>query len=297
MAHIPVLLKEVIDGLDFKKDDHVFVDVTVGAGGHSSEVCRNFPQLLVVAMDAEARAVLSAEKKLREGGCNFKVKVGNFRNFEDNLRSLGIGRVDKVLFDLGLSSMQIEDSGRGFSFQKNEPLLMTMKEDLEAGDLTAYEIVNSWPKNDIESILKEYGEEGFAGKIAEMIVKERKSRRIENTEDLVRIVKSATPIFYHRKRIHPATKTFQALRIAVNDELNSLLKGLNQAFENLNVGGRIAVISFHSLEDRIVKNFFRELVKKERVKLIYKKPIVPTREEIETNPRSRSAKLRIVEKL
>lgn len=294
--HIPVLLKEVIEYLNFEEKDKIFLDATLGAGGHSCEICRRFPWVEVIGIDADEDAINIAENKLKEAGCQFRIEISNFRKLSEVIDKLNVKEVDKALFDLGMSSMQIDISGRGFSFQKDEPLLMTMSKKPEESSLSAYEIVNSWSKEEIQKILKEYGEESFAGRIAEGIVKERKNKKIGTTGDLVKIIEDATPSFYHRKRIHPATKTFQALRIAVNDELNALVDGLSQAFRRLRKGGRIAVISFHGLEDRIVKNFFKGLALEEEATLIFKKPIVPTKEEININPRSRSAKLRVIEK-
>lgn len=294
--HTPVLLKETIDCLGFTDKDKIFLDATVGAGGHSLEICKRFPWLQIIALDVDEEALSLAEENLKNGGCQFEVKIENFRNLAKTMDELGIQKVDKVLFDIGMSSMHIDISGRGFSFQKDEPLLMTMKKELE-GTLTAYEIVNSWPKDEIEKILRDYGEESFARKIAEQIVKERKNGPIKTTLDLVRVIESATPKFYRHKRIHPATKTFQAIRIAVNDELESLKDGIGQAFDRLRVGGRLAVISFHSLEDRIAKKNFKELEKNSKGKLITKKPLTASFEEIKINPRSRSAKLRVIEKI
>lgn len=294
--HVPVLLKETIDCLGFTDKDKIFLDATVGAGGHSLEICKRFPWLQIIAIDADEEALSLAEENLKIGGCQFEVKIENFRNLAKTMDELGIQKVDKILFDIGMSSMHIDISGRGFSFQKDEPLLMTMKKELE-GSLTAYEIVNSWPKDEIEKILRDYGEESFARKIAEQIVKERKKGPIKTTFDLVKVIEDATPKFYRHKRIHPATKTFQAIRIAVNDELESLKEGIGQAFERLRVGGRLAVISFHSLEDRIVKKNFKELEKNGKGKLITKKPLTASFEEIKINSRSRSAKLRVIEKI
>lgn len=295
--HTSVLLKEVIDNLDFQESDKVFLDATLGAGGHSFEICRRFPWIQIVGLDLDEDSMKLAEAKLIDGGCQFNISVRNFRDLASVMDELNIKEVDKVLFDLGMSSMQIDTSGRGFSFQKDEPLLMTMEKSPGEKSLSAYEIVNSWSKDDILRILKEYGEESFAARIADRIVKERRLKKIKTTNDLVKIIKDATPQFYHHKRIHPATKTFQALRIAVNDELESLKVGLKQSFERLRSRGRIAVISFHSLEDRIVKRYFKELVEEKRAISICKKPIVPTKDEIEVNQRSRSSKLRVIEKM
>jgi len=294
--HVPVLLKEVIDFLEFGPEDKIFLDATVGAGGHSTEICRRFPGIQIIGLDVDKTAVEIAEKNLTGICKRFEIKVTNFRNLENVLSELKIEEVDKVLFDLGMSSMQIDSATRGFSFLRDEPLLMTMSNDLKEGTLTAYEIVNGWPKEDLRMILKEYGEESFASQIADQIIRDRKNKKIETTFGLVKIILDATPEFYHHGRVNPATKTFQALRIAVNDELNAIKSGLEQAFNKLRNGGRMAVISFHSGEDRIVKTFFKQLKMEDKATLITKKPIVPGSEEVEINSRSRSAKLRIIEK-
>ncbi len=297
MAHTPVLLKEVIDGLSFDKSDKIFVDATVGFAGHSIEVCQRFPWVRIIGLDTDSDAVASSREKMSQSKCRFEAVTANFRNIGRALDEMGVKEIDKILFDIGMSSMQLDSSGRGFSFRKDEPLLMTMKKEISANDLTAFEIVNSWPKDDIAAILKEYGEEGFFMRIADSITRERKKHPISTTFDLVKIIESSVPSFYKKRKISPATKTFQALRIAVNDELNSLKMGLKDSFERLRTGGRIAVISFHSLEDRIVKNFFKEMKINRKAIQIFKKPVTASREEIKVNPRARSAKLRIVEKL
>ena len=205
--------------------------------------------------------------------------------------------VDKILLDIGLSSNQFEESGRGFSFQKDEPLIMSFKKEITENDLTAKEIVNTWEAENIMTILQGYGEEQFASRIARAIVRSREMKPIETTFELVDIIMSATPKFYHFKKIHPATKTFQALRITVNDEIGSLKEGIKKSFEILNPSGRLAIISFHSLEDRVVKQFFKEYEDTGKGKRINKRIIIADKEEIEENPRARSAKLRIIQKI
>ncbi|MEK7104808.1 MAG: 16S rRNA (cytosine(1402)-N(4))-methyltransferase RsmH, partial [Patescibacteria group bacterium] len=212
--------------------------------------------------------------------------------------------ISAIIFDLGLSSDQLENSGRGFSFMKDEPLLMTMKENPLPEDLTAIDIVNTWGEKSLADIIYGYGEEKFSRRIARGIVEARVKNKIETTWDLIKVIENNVPIAYRKghakgraRRLHCATKTFQALRIAVNDELGALQTGLEKGFKVLNRGGRMAVISFHSLEDRIVKRFYKEKQKKGEVILINKKPIIPKKEEIKNNPRSRSAKLRILEKI
>ena len=201
------------------------------------------------------------------------------------------------MLDLGLSSDQFETSGRGFTFKNDEPLLMTFKKNPDQGDLTAYQIVNTWEEENIADVIYGYGEEKYSRRIAKAIVNYREKKAIEKTSELVEIISNSVPVFYKRGRIHPATRTFQALRIAVNDELNTLKRGLERGFARLASGGRIAVISFHSLEDRIVKNFNKEKEELEQARIITKKPIVPSEDEVRENPRSRSAKLRILEKI
>ncbi len=297
MTHKTVLLHQAIEGLTIQPGD-IFVDGTVGGGGHIEEAVRRCGNSIkIIGIDLDAAALSRAKARIASQEANITFMEGSFRNMDTILDSLGIGQVNKILLDIGLSSNQFEESGRGFSFQRDEPLLMTFKENPGESDLTAREIVNTWDEENIKTILQGYGEEQFAWKIAKAIVERRQVKPIETTFDLVEIVKSATPGFYQHRKIHPATKTFQALRIAVNDELQSLKEGISKGFERLSPQGRLAVISFHSLEDRTVKQFF---VEKESIgagKRITKKPITPTDTEIEENPRSRSAKLRIIEKI
>ncbi len=296
MIHKTVLLHESIDGLDIKSGD-IFVDGTLGGGGHSEEVCKRFGDAVVmIGIDLDPEAISRTKERLSPLNPKVRYAQGSFRNIDTILASLDVTRVDRVLLDIGLSSNQFEDSGRGFSFQKDEPLLMSFKKVLTESDLTAREIVNTWDMENIQAILSGYGEEQFAWKIAKAIVAQREIRPIETTFDLVEIIKMATPKWYHSKRIHPATKTFQALRITVNDEIESLKEGVRKGFEVLSQKGRLAVISFHSLEDRVVKQFFKECEDGGVGLRINKKPIIPTKEEVSENPRSRSAKLRIIEK-
>ncbi|MDQ5969445.1 MAG: Ribosomal small subunit methyltransferase [Patescibacteria group bacterium] len=297
MQHKTVLLHESIDGLDIQPGD-IFVDGTLGGGGHTEEVVKRFGDTVsVIGIDLDKEAIERTKIRLSSLKHNIQYAEGSFRNIDSILQNLKTGNVDKILLDIGLSSNQFEDSGRGFSFQKNEPLVMSFKKDLTEMDLTAREIVNDWDEENIKAILEGYGEEQFAWKIAKTIVASRELKPIETTFDLVEIIKSATPKFYHTRRIHPATKTFQALRITVNDEIQSLKDGITKGFESLNKNGRLAVISFHSLEDRVVKQFFKTIDTEGLAKIVTKKPIVPTEEEISINPRSRSAKLRIIKKL
>ncbi len=296
MVHKTVLLQEAIDGLDIKVGE-IFFDGTLGGGGHSTLVANTFgKKVKIIATDLDTEAIERATERISKTDSNFKAYNESFRNIDKVLEDGGEKKIDKALFDLGLSSNQFEDSGRGFTFQKNEPLSMTFRKEVKEGEMTARDIVNDWDEEHIVDILKGYGEESFAEKIAQKICEKRLEKPIETTDELVEIVKLATPNWYQHKKINPATKTFQALRITVNDELRSLEEGLRKTFELLNSHGRIAVISFHSLEDRIVKNIFREWSKEEKGILINKKPITPSRKEILENRRSRSAKLRIIEK-
>ncbi|MSR73045.1 16S rRNA (cytosine(1402)-N(4))-methyltransferase RsmH [Candidatus Parcubacteria bacterium] len=297
VVHKSVLLQQSILGLDIKAGD-VFVDATLGGGGHSEAVCEvAHGNVTIIGVDADQKAVQRSQMRLKKQDCKILFKQSNFRNLDVVLAELGFTQVDKILFDLGLSSQEIQESGRGFTFQKNEPLLMTFNAEPKEEDLTAREIVNTWDEENIETIIKSYGEEKYARRIARMIVESRAEKPIETTFDLVEIIKMATPSSYHRMKIHPATRTFQALRMTVNDEVRTLTEGLEKSFASLRVGGRIAVISFHSIEDRVVKHYFKKLAVDGKLILINKKPITPTDEEIAENPRSRSAKLRIIEKI
>ena len=297
VVHKSVLLQQSILGLDIKAGD-VFVDATLGGGGHSEAVCEvAHGNVTIIGVDADQKAIQRSQMRLKKQDCKILFKQSNFRNLDVVLAELGFTQVDKILFDLGLSSQEIQESGRGFTFQKNEPLLMTFNAEPKEEDLTAREIVNTWDEENIETIIKSYGEEKYARRIARMIVESRAEKPIETTFDLVEIIKMATPSSYHRMKIHPATRTFQALRMTVNDEVRTLTEGLEKSFASLRVGGRIAVISFHSIEDRVVKHYFKKLAVDGKLILINKKPITPTDEEIAENPRSRSAKLRIIEKI
>ncbi len=296
MIHKTVLLHEAIDGLEIK-NGNIFVDGTLGGGGHFEEVAKRFGgNVVMIGIDLDPDAIIRTKERLSTYSLKVHYVQNSFRNIVSIIDSLGIKKVDKILLDIGLSSNQFEDSGRGFSFQKDEPLLMSFKKDLTEEDLTAREIVNTWDLENISTILKGYGEEQFAWKIAKAIVARREEKPIQTTFDLVEIIKIATPKWYHTRRIHPATRTFQALRITVNDEIESLKQALRDGFESLNSKGRMAVISFHSIEDRAVKQFFREREDKGEAVRVNKKPILPTETEVKENPRSRSSKLRIIEK-
>lgn len=295
--HKTVLLHESIDALDLKVGG-VTVDCTLGAGGHTEEICNRFGKdVKVIGLDLDQDAIDRSEKRLEEKNCNTSFHLSNFRNFDNVLTELGLEKVDGFLLDLGFSSYQIEDSGRGFSFKRDEPLSMTLKRDVTENDFTAEMIVNSWSEESIANILYGYGNERFSRRIAREIVESREKMPIRTTTDLVEIIERSVPFFYKKGKTHPATKSFQALRIAVNDELGALEEFLEKGFEHLNPEGRMAVISFHSLEDRIVKNFFKKKKEEGEAEIITKKPIVPSDEELKENPRSRSAKLRTLKKI
>lgn len=293
--HKPVLLQESVEGLNIGKGK-TYLDGTVGSGGHSAKVAELFgDSVTIIGLDRDKDAIRRSDKVLRNLGAKFFLVNESFRNLDKVLEDLGISSVDAILFDLGLSSNQFEESGRGFSFQKDEPLLMTMKEEPDESDLTAEKVLNTFSESTLELILRGFGEEKYSKRIASEIVRARKVKPFKTTFDLVETVERVKPKNW-RDKIHPATKTFQALRIATNEELTTLEEGLNKAWNALRSKGRLAVISFHSLEDRIVKNFFREKATEDRAKFINKKPIVPSEGETKENPRSRSAKLRIIEK-
>jgi len=295
--HKTVLLHEAIDGLDLKPDS-VVLDSTFGGGGHSLEICKRYKNVKIIALDQD-KSVWSGENKFE--GCSISFSNDNFRNIDKVLEKFGVKEISGIIFDLGLSSDQLENSGRGFSFMKDEPLLMTMKENPTPLDITAEDVVNTWGEESLADIIYGYGEERQSRKIAKEIVEFRKKQKIKTTFDLVKIIEKAIPAKFRQKnnkgKIHYATKTFQAIRIAVNDELQALREGLVKGFKILKTGGRMSVISFHSLEDRIVKRFYKEEVKKGMALLVNKKIIIPNDNEIKNNPRSRSAKLRILEKI
>jgi 16S rRNA (cytosine1402-N4)-methyltransferase len=250
----------------------------------------------MICIDADSDAIARSQERLRGMSAHIDYVCGNFRDIDKHMETLGIQTVDKVLLDIGLSSNQLEESGRGFAFRLDEPLNMSFKKELGEGEYNAYDVVNTWDEDSLRTIIRSYGEERFAGRIAKGIVRTRELSEIRTTTDLVNIILASTPKAYHYGRIHPATRTFQALRIVVNDELYALEEGIEKSFNLLSSGGRLAIISFHSLEDRIVKDHFKSLELSNKGIRITKKPIIPSDEEIFENPRSRSAKLRIIEK-
>ncbi len=308
-VHTTVLLHESIDGLAIRPGD-IYLDGTLGAGGHAELAAKvaavQGGSITIVGLDQDEGALARTKKRLEGLGAKLFLIQQNYRNLDQALDSIQpkgetAMKANRIMLDLGLSSDQFETSGRGFSFQKNEPLLMTFKENPDqkitpggAPDLTARQIVNTWDEENIADIIYGYGEERYSRKIAKGIVEARAVKPIETTFDLVEIIKNSTPSRYAHGKIHPATRTFQALRITVNDEINALKEGLEKGWERLAPGGRMAVISFHSIEDRIVKHFYKS---REGATVVTKKPLTASHQEISENPRSRSAKLRIIEKL
>ena len=293
--HIPVLFNESIEALSIKKDG-VYIDGTLGGAGHAAEIAKHLgPDGTLIGFDLDSNAIARAEEKLSTFPCKKILVRENFRNLDNVLAENNIDQVDGIFLDLGWSSFQIADPERGFSFQVDGPLHMTLKDNPTDEDVTAWDIVNTWDENIIADMLYAYADERASRKIARAIVDVRKRKPIDTTFDLVAVIESVLP----KKawmRTNPATKTFQALRIATNDEYGAVKDVLSKGFEKLKPGGRFAIISFHSGEDRIVKNFFRDEAHAERAVLITKKPIIPTDEEVAQNPRARSAQLRILQK-
>jgi len=286
--HIPVLLKEVIEYLNVKPNSN-YIDCTLNGGGHTREILKRNGQGKVLGIEIDKEIFEKIEKEKIERLIPVNDSYINIRKVaEEN----GFNQVSGILFDIGMSSYHVDEAERGFSFNKDEPLIMNY-----STGLTAEEILNEWKEEEIEKILKEYGEEDFSRKIAKKIVEQRRSGRIKSTLQLVSIIKEATPGWYHHSKTHFATRTFQALRIRVNNELDNFRKALPEALNLLEKEGRLVAISFHSLEDRIIKEFLKEKEKNGEVKIITKKPIVPADEEIALNPRSRSSKLRAAIKI
>jgi 16S rRNA (cytosine1402-N4)-methyltransferase len=290
-GHNSVLKKEVVEYLVPQESD-VILDATAGMGGHS-EALLEAGAGKVIAIDADPRAVDAARERLSRFGNRAVVLQGNFNNIPAVLHEAGIEKITKAVFDLGWNMTQLS-SGRGFSFQKDEPLFMSYGERPASG-FSAAEIVNTWSEKVLADVFFGYGEERYARRIAKKIVEAREQRPILTTFALTNLIKSAVPATYRNGRLHPSTRSFQALRIAVNDELQSLEKGIAAAWDVLTPGGRMAVISFHSIEDRVVKRAFADFAKGGGTLLI-KKPLVPSKKEVAENPPSRSAKLRVIEK-
>ena len=305
-VHVSVLLREAIDGLDIKKDG-IYIDCTAGGGGHSIEILKAGGRL--VCFDRDMDAIRAVKKRLASYEDRYTAVHSNYADFEQALDDLGIDKIDGAIMDLGVSSYQLDEAERGFSYNSDARLDMRM--DREA-PLSAYEVVNEYDESELARIIFEYGEERFSRRIAQRIVERRSEKPIESTLELSDIIKSAMPAASKAEGHHPAKRTFQAIRIEVNSELSIIAPTIDAIAKRLNKGGRISIITFHSLEDRAVKNAYATLAagctcpkdfpvcvcgKKPQVKLVNKKPILPSEKELEYNPRSRSAKLRVAEKI
>ena len=306
--HVSVLLDECIEGLNIKPDG-IYLDGTLGGAGHSSQILKRLTTGRLIGVDRDPVALEAAGKRLEAVGGNFTLVHNNFENLSSILDELGIEKVDGILCDLGVSSPQLDDGSRGFSYMTDAPLDMRMnREDA----LTAYTVVNTWPREELRRIFFAYGEERYAPLIAAAIERKRQEKPIETTLELADIIKNAMPAKALKEKQHPAKRVFQAIRIAVNDELGAVERLMEAAPQRLNRGGRLCIISFHSLEDRIVKTAMQEAARgctcppqfpvcvcgnKPKMKIISKKPVVSQQQELDDNPRARSAKLRIAEKL
>ena len=305
--HKSVLLQEAISSLNLKDND-IIVDATLGYGGHSSYILDRIKKGHLFAFDQDSEAIRHSTSRLSKIGTNFTIIKSNFFNMKEKLFELGVEKVDGVLFDLGVSSPQLDDKERGFSYHQDAKLDMRMD---QSQSLSAYDVVNTYTKDELSRIFKKYGEDKFANNIAKKIVEYRENKPIETTLELVDIVKTAVPMKFRLDK-HPARQIFQAIRIEVNHELDVIEPALEQALSLLKVGGRVAVITFHSLEDRLVKNYFKEkCMIDEKLKgmpnvpdeylpdfsLVTNKPILPSNLEIDENPRARSAKLRVIQRI
>ena len=306
-THKPVLLAPCMEALQIRPDG-VYVDGTLGRAGHSMEIARRLTTGRLICIDRDMAAIDAAKERLAPYLDRVTLVHSNFSELGDVLRQAGVAGADGMLFDLGVSSPQLDDGSRGFSYMQDAPLDMRMD---TSAPLPAYEVVNTWSGEELRRFLYEYGEERYAPAIAKAIVRARETRPVDTTLELVEIIKGAMPPAALREKQHPAKRSFQAIRIAVNGELDALPPMLTSAVEGLNPGGRLAVITFHSLEDRIVKNTLRDLARgctcppefpvcvcgnKPKVRLVTRKPIVADAAELEDNPRARSAKLRVAEK-
>lgn len=307
--HVSVLLDECIDNLNIKPDG-VYVDCTMGGAGHSKEIVKRLSKDgLFIGFDQDINAINTARERLSEYSDRVKFVHSNFQNLKSELEKIGISKIDGVLADLGVSSHQLDEADRGFSYMQDAPLDMRM--DIRCS-FSAYDVVNTYSEEELAKIIKDYGEDNWAKRIAKFIVDGRQEKNIETTGELVEIIKKAIPKKARIDGPHPAKRTFQAIRIEVNNELGVITEMIDDAASIMNEGGRICIITFHSLEDRIVKNAFRDLAtdcicpphiplcqcdKEALVKVISRKPILPTDKEVEENPRSRSAKLRVAERI
>lgn len=288
-VHIPVLVNEILSFINFQRG--ILVDCTFGGGGHTKAILENFREISVIGIDQDEDAIMRGMELKEIYGNRLKLYKQNFRNVEMVLKEEGIDSVNFFLLDLGVSSDLLFDENRGFSFMKSGPLDMRMDKN---NDITAGFVINTYPKERLADLFYRYGEEKLSRRIARVIVEYRKKKRIETTDELAKIIKECAG---KRQKIHPATRVFQALRIYVNDEIGALQDFLNKSLNLLVSGGRIGVISFQSIEDRVVKNFFRQKEKEGILEILTKKPIVPTEREVKLNIRARSAKLRVGEKI
>ncbi|MBR2048403.1 MAG: 16S rRNA (cytosine(1402)-N(4))-methyltransferase RsmH [Oscillospiraceae bacterium] len=306
--HVSVLLDECIDNLNIKPDG-IYVDGTLGGAGHSSVIASRLTTGRLIGIDRDTNALKAAGERLAPYADRVTLVHSNFSELDRVLEELGIPGVDGILLDLGVSSPQLDEAERGFSYMADAPLDMRMN---QSDSLSAWDVVNTWPREELRRILYEYGEERYAPQIASAIERRRNEKTIESTLELVDVIRSAMPPHALREKQHPAKRSFQAIRIAVNDELGAVGKVMETAIPKLNEGGRLCIITFHSLEDRIVKNGMAANARgctcppefpvcvcgnKPKVKLISRKPIVSGKEELDRNPRARSAKLRVCEKL
>lgn len=306
--HVSVLLDECLDGLNIRPDG-IYVDGTLGGAGHSSQIAKRLTTGRLIGIDRDQVALKAAGERLAPYADKVTLVHANFCEIAQVLQNLGIPGVDGILLDLGVSSPQLDDGERGFSYMADAPLDMRMN---RQDALTAYDVVNTWSFEELRRILYDYGEERYAPRIAEAICRRREENPIKTTLELVDVIRGAMPAAALREKQHPAKRSFQAIRIAVNDELGSVEKVMADAVPCLNPGGRLAVITFHSLEDRIVKNAMADAAKgctcppnfpvcvcgkKPKVQLVNRKPITSTQEELDRNPRARSAKLRVCEKI
>jgi len=306
--HVPVMLNEVLEGLNIKEDG-IYVDGTLGGAGHSTEIVKRLSTGKLIGIDQDENAIKKSKEVLADYSDRTIIVKENFKNIKNVLNTLGINKVDGILLDLGVSSHQLDEEERGFSYNKDAPLDMRMD---RGNAFSAWDVVNKYSEKELEKIIWDFGEEKWAKRIAKFIVEERREAPIDTTFELVSVIKKAIPKKVRSQGGHPARKTFQAIRIEVNQELDILKNSILNANEVLNESGRLCIITFHSLEDRIVKDTFKYLNKdcicppefpvctcnkKRELKILTRKPIIPSEEEIETNPRSRSAKLRIGEKV
>lgn len=307
-VHVSVLLNECIDGLNINPEG-VYVDGTLGGAGHSKEIAKRLTTGKLICFDQDMTAINNAKEVLADYMDRVILIYSNFENLKEELEERGIKKIDAILLDLGVSSYQLDTPERGFSYMNDAPLDMRMNEN---ASLTAYDVINKYSENSLAKVIRDYGEENWAKRIATFICEKRAEKLITTTLELVDVIKSAVPVKARDANLHPAKRTFQAIRIEVNSELDVIGKTLKSAMEMMEKGGRLVVITFHSLEDRIVKSFYKDMAQgcicppelpicmcdnQPKLKFINKKPIMATKEELEHNPRSRSAKLRVAEKL